>query len=1027
VFALGPDSLAVLQEMGVVPKNRKIGSMRARVLTLPNDIPVMVSYSPGIKEVDYGMFITLLTDTGMVARLAATGSIEPKLGEYRYVEHFQEIQQRIIALYCKTQQPVPVALDLETVGLDEYKLPDPATGHPGAYIVSIQVTCEPGKSDVVYFDNAKHEQDRLTNFEFAQRLSWLLSSPMISLRGANLKYDLRWLAKRGDFTCTNFKLDTTLVGSLLDENRINGLDVHTKIYVPSLGGYSDVFDQTVDKARMDLVPREKLLPYAGGDTDADWQVADKMKVELLEDPALAKFYVNILHPAARAFELVERGGIFIDPEKFRALESDLETEALKIVHKAKQIVGGRLVAKHQDEEKAGGLNITKASFINDYMFSPMGLDLKPMDFTAKSGKPSTSLDSLMKFKDIPEATAFIELLGEYGSLTKTLGTYVRGFMKCVRSDGKFHPNYFFFVGDRDNDEGGADTGRLSVKNPAVQCMVGETLVTTNVGLKRLDWLVQHKGGGLAVLTHTGKWQPIVGTYCNGIKKVYELKFSNGQIIKCTANHPVLTARGWVRTDELTIGDISYADERQWPRTSDPDIHKPNILFMDGYEKPLFKQNQQGLERLRGSWHSSMRAVAGFREFSCGFGGEARGRVVNRTSECEWQLRERQLPLGNTEAAGRKQTQYQNADAQWQNSDRGTVGQGVWNESREIALSAIDWDANGASIDESKTVNSRYFNEVVLISIEEAGYRETFDLTIQSSHSFVANGIVVHNTIPKHTKWTKRLRECYIAPPGYVIVERDYEQGELKVIACLANETSMIESYRNGMDLHVKTSAKVAGYTYDEMIAMKNSTDAALVYLYEETRQKGKAGNFGKIYGMGVEGFIEYARINYGVDLTHMESEEFDHAFFTLYPLLKNYHAQQKREAKKYKQVRGPLGRIRHLPLIDSPLQNIRAQAERQAINSPTQGALSDMMIWTFSECQLMLPQLFEQQIIVPCLAVHDAGYDYIREDKYEECTKLQLDIMQNLPFNKVGWNPQLQFTADAKYGYNLADMKKLKL
>ncbi len=756
VFALGPDSLAVLQEMGVVPKNRKIGSMRARVLTLPNDIPVMVSYSPGIKEVDYGMFITLLTDTGTVARLAATGSIEPKLGEYRYVEHFQEIQQRIIALYCKTQQPVPVALDLETVGLDEYALPDPATGHPGAYIVSIQVTCEPGKSDVVYFDNAKHEQDRLTNFEFAQRLSWLLSSPMISLRGANLKYDLRWLAKRGDFTCTNFKLDTTLVGSLLDENRINGLDVHTKIYVPSLGGYSDVFDQTTDKARMDLVPREKLLPYAGGDTDADWQVADKMKVELLEDPALAKFYVNILHPAARAFELVERGGIFIDPEKFRALEADLETEALKIVHKAKQIVGGRLVAKHQDEEKAGGLNITKASFINDYMFSPMGLDLKPMDFTPKlkkdgSKNPSTSLDSLMKFKDIPEASEFIKLMGEYGSLTKTLGTYVRGFMKCVRSDGKFHPNYWFFVGDRDEGEGGADTGRLSVKNPAVQ------------------------------------------------------------------------------------------------------------------------------------------------------------------------------------------------------------------------------------------------------------------------------------TIPKHTKWTKRLRECYIAPPGYVIVERDYEQGELKVIACLANETNMIDAYRKGMDLHVMTSAKVAGYTYDEMIAMKNSADAALVFLYEETRQKGKAGNFGKIYGMGVGGFIEYARINYGVDLTHMESEEFDQAFFTLYPLLKDYHAQQKREARKYKQVRGPLGRIRHLPLIDSPLQNVRAQAERQAINSPTQGTLSDMMIWTFSECQLALPQYFEQQIIVPCLAVHDAGYDYIREDKYEECTKLQLDIMQNLPFNKVGWNPQLQFTADAKYGYNLADMKKLKL
>ena len=736
--------------------------MRGKILHLPSGTPCMVSYSPSIGEVDHGMYVNLLTDTGMVARLAATGSLAAQLGDYRYVEHFKEFQQKVISQYEKTGKRVDCALDLETIALDEFLLPtvvpvvdglmtQTIETHPGAYIVSIQLSCEFGKSDVVRFKNRMHEEYTLHDWAFVQTLSWILSTPMISMKGANLKFDLRWLYARAGLTCTNFMFDTTLVGSLLDENRINGLDVHAKIYLPLLGGYSDEFDQSVDKSRMDLVPPEQLLPYAGGDTDADLQVAAAMKQELLQDPQLTRFYVNILHPAARAFEVVERGGIFVDRERFRELEADLNTEALKVVHKAKQIYGGLLVAKHSDDTKAGGMNITKASLINEYMFSPRGLNLKPLDFTEKTHAPSTAMDHLIKFKDVPEAKELVQCLEEYGSINKTLNTYVVGFMKCLRSDGRLHPSYWFFVGDKDEGEGGTDTGRLSAKGPAVQ------------------------------------------------------------------------------------------------------------------------------------------------------------------------------------------------------------------------------------------------------------------------------------TIPKHTKWAKRIRACYIAPPGYLMSERDYSQGELRVIACLANEANMIAAYRQDMDLHSITSGKFAGYTYDEMMAMKNSSDPNIVKKWEEIRYMGKAGNFGKIYGMGAEGFISYAYLNYGVVLTLQQSTDFHNSFFGSYPRLLDYHRDQKAEAKKYKQVRGPLGRIRHLPLIDSPKQDVRAQAERNAINSPTQGTLSDMMIWAFSESQLQFPDLFESKQIMPFLACHDAGYDYVLEDKAEELVKLQVDVMQNLPFHKVGWNPQLQFMADAKLGVDMASLKAVKV
>jgi DNA polymerase I-like protein with 3'-5' exonuclease and polymerase domains len=316
--------------------------------------------------------------------------------------------------------------------------------------------------------------------------------------------------------------------------------------------------------------------------------------------------------------------------------------------------------------------------------------------------------------------------------------------------------------------------------------------------------------------------------------------------------------------------------------------------------------------------------------------------------------------------------------------------------------------------------------VTLIAITPMGERETYDLTIDRSHSFVANGIVVHNTIPKHTAWAKRIRECYPAPPGYLVAERDYSQGELKVIACIANETTMIQAYRNGMDLHSITGGSIGNYTYEEMMAMKDSDDPAKVEIYEYMRQNGKAGNFGKIYGMGIDGFIAYALNDFGVTLTRQQSIDFDQSFFGTYTRLKPYHAAQIAFVKQHGYVRSPLGRIRHLPLIKSNRQDLRAQAERQAINSPTQATLTDMMIWAFAESQTQLGQLYEDNLIIPFGAVHDAGYDYLLEDRAVELAKMQQEIMENLPFNKVGWNPQLKFTADVKLGPDMANLKKVK-
>lgn len=737
VLCLGADPLAVTSSIGMIPKNRTITSLRTQVFHyLGMPIPYMFSYSAAIHEIDYGKYVDLQTDANACLRYALTGSHLPAIGDYKYVPSLLTLLNRVDYLHVAFGKPIPATLDLETIGLDPYLLP--MGTHPGAYIVCLQVTVEAGKSEVVYFNSKDHMRAWLADFDNHQQLVELLTSPKISLGGANLKFDLHWLAVHAGIQCTNFKFDTTLVGSLLDENRSNGLDIHAKVYTP-LGGYSDKFDRTIDKSRMDLVPQETMLPYAGGDTDACYQVRQAQTAELLADKELTRFYITILHPAARAFEQVEQGGVCVDMEAYKELEADLNTEIDTLLNAGKRIMGGRIVAKHTDHEKRGSLNLTKASLLIDFMFSPMGLNLTPKQVTGKTGAPSTAMDHLMMFKDVPEAKEFVELLGAYSSATKTMGTYVTGFQKHIRSDGRFHPSYWFFAGNKDEGEGGTVTGRLSAKDPAFQ------------------------------------------------------------------------------------------------------------------------------------------------------------------------------------------------------------------------------------------------------------------------------------TIPKHTKWAKPLRRCFNAPKGMLVLENDYAQGELKVIACIANETNMIQAYQEGKDLHAVTSGRFAGYSYEEMMALKIANPK----LYDSIRQLGKAGNFGLIYGMGSNGFNSYAHLNYGVKLSMEESDNFRNGFFETYPALPEYHKSYKAYAKRYGFVRSPLGRMRNLPLINTNNNEMRSMAERQAINSPVQSTLSDMMLWASAIAHSR--GWFKESPMFGC--VHDAKYTYVPEDNWEMYAKREIEVMENLPFEQVGWEPQLKFTADGKVGANMADLK----
>ncbi len=478
VLAFGAKTLSVLQAMGAYPKNRKVTSLREKPIVI-NGASVLVTYDPAAPLSDYAKLPEIQWDINLAIRVHNTGSTKPKIGDYRYVDSLHELIARIQEKYAETGKPVKVAPDLETLGLDEY--------NPHAWIIAISFTVDKGKSDVVYFE--KHQcptepmqgklYDDLYYYELLWiQINWILNSRMVSVRGANFKYDCRWMRKKWNITCTNFKFDTVLVGSLLDENRSNSLKLLVKI-MTEMGGYEDDMKTKYDMARLDLVPMPEMLPYVGGDTDGTYQVSDTLQVELFKDKRLADFYINLMHPASLAFEKMERVGVLVDVPYYKNLEAELDIELHRLGKLMAECLPYKLQHKYMDsiaEALEDGSSPLKPKLLKEFLFSKEGLNLKPLMFTEKKNEPSTAVDHLLMFKDSPEAQHFVKLFEEFGSAAKTRSTYVVGFLKHLRVDNRFHPHYMLFRGayGEKEDASGAVTGRTSAKDPAVQTVPKHT-------------------------------------------------------------------------------------------------------------------------------------------------------------------------------------------------------------------------------------------------------------------------------------------------------------------------------------------------------------------------------------------------------------------------------------------------------------------------------------------------------------------------------------------------------------------------
>ena len=179
-------------------------------------------------------------------------------------------------------------------------------------------------------------------------------------------------------------------------------------------------------------------------------------------------------------------------------------------------------------------------------------------------------------------------------------------------------------------------------------------------------------------------------------------------------------------------------------------------------------------------------------------------------------------------------------------------------------------------------------------------------------------------IPIRTERGREVRKAFIPRNReHVLLAADYSQIELRIIAALSEEDTMIEAFKNGEDIHASTASKVFNVPIDEVS--------------REQRSNAKTVNFGIIYGVSAFGLSNQT------DLNRTEAKELIDTYYKTYPKLRNYMSEQIDFARENGYVQTVLGRRRYLKDINGSNQVVRGAAERNAVNAPIQGSAADII------------------------------------------------------------------------------------
>jgi DNA polymerase-1 len=274
--------------------------------------------------------------------------------------------------------------------------------------------------------------------------------------------------------------------------------------------------------------------------------------------------------------------------------------------------------------------------------------------------------------------------------------------------------------------------------------------------------------------------------------------------------------------------------------------------------------------------------------------------------------------------------------------------------------------------EATKLKSTYLDALPNHIVRETGRIHTHFHQLVAATGRLASSDPNLQNIPVRSEAGRKIRKAFVPRAGCTLLSCDYSQIELRVMAALANDATMIEAFRNKADIHTITAAKVFVVEPDDVTSAM--------------RRTAKMVNFGIIYGISAFGLSQRLAI------PRAEAASIIEAYFREYPAIKDFMELTVAEARETGYVETLSGRRRYFPDLNSGNQNIRGNAERAAINTPIQGTAADMIKLAMIRIDALLREMSYQSRML--LQVHDELVFDLALEEQDELVPRILDIMR---------------------------------
>ncbi len=292
------------------------------------------------------------------------------------------------------------------------------------------------------------------------------------------------------------------------------------------------------------------------------------------------------------------------------------------------------------------------------------------------------------------------------------------------------------------------------------------------------------------------------------------------------------------------------------------------------------------------------------------------------------------------------------------------------------------------------LKSTYADGLMKVIGPDGRIRTTFQNLVTATGRLSSTEPNLQN-IPVRTDLGAEIRKMFIPKPGHVLVDADYSQIELRVLAHIAHDTAMQQAFASGMDIHTVTASQVFGVEPDAVTPLQ--------------RRHAKAVNFGIVYGIS-----EFSLAD-DIGVSRYEAKAYIENYLNNYRGVQAYMRQVVEDAKQTGYTQTLYGRRRHIPELKSTNFNIRQGAERVALNTPIQGTAADLIKLAMIRVDKALSEQYPEAKLL--LQVHDELIVECPEQIAEGVAELVSREMQQIAQLEV---PLL---AEAKYGKSWYEAK----